>query len=278
VHVDRRRDRRRPGGVCAVLIAVHLVAGAGPVAAESVAAIPTGRSVMTTVEQSSRGNDVTAAAKWRLISASGRERVRQTRFFRHEDDEDKEIRSRWLLVFDSPRDVKGTSLLVWSPRDASDDAQQWIFLGSYRKVKRVAAGSRGNSFMGTDFAFEDLGERPIDDDDHRYVRAEEVNGVHLQVVESVPTDEDAPYSKRLQWVEPKTGTTRKVEFYDRRGAHEKTLVMDWQEFEGAWVATRLDMFNHASGHRTIVSVGGIRVDRGLEKNVFSPNRLGRSTP
>lgn len=204
-------------------VAIPLGIGPGTRADEP----PSGDEIMRRVDASPRGRDLSARAIWRLRNANGSERLRETRFFRLEAGDDAEVASRWLLVFDAPADVKATALLVWSPRDRTQEARQWIYLTSYRKVKRIAAGSRGNAFMGTEFSFEDLSERPVDDDSHTLLRVEGSDAAVRYVVESVPRDRDAPFSRRIQWVDPGSWTVDRIDYFDADGELDKTLTSEW---------------------------------------------------
>ena len=59
-----------------------------------------------------------------------------------------------LIVFDAPADVKGTAVL--SHAKPGDEDDQWLYLPSTRRVKRIASSNRTGSFAGSEFSFEDL--------------------------------------------------------------------------------------------------------------------------
>ena len=59
-----------------------------------------------------------------------------------------------LLEFDSPADVKGTSVLSHAQIEGEDE--QWIFLPALHRVKRISSSNRTGSFVGSEFSFEDL--------------------------------------------------------------------------------------------------------------------------
>ena len=259
---------------CTTLTAARALAAEAPDAQPAAPGLD-GRAIMLKVEASPRGKDLSARAVWRLFNSSRRERVRETRFYRLEAPQADELRARWLLVFDAPPDVRDTALLVWNPKAAEERPSQWIYLASYRKVKRIAAGASGSAFLGTEFSFEDLTERLADDDSHALLRAEPIGSVNHFVVESTPREKDSPYAKRIQWVDPESWTVSRIDFHGPQGELEKTLRSQWSRVGGAWVAVRLEMENQRNGHRTLVEVSEPRVDTGLSEEIFAVSRIER---
>ena len=99
-----------------------------------------------------------------------------------EDDGD-----RSLFIFDEPRDVAGTAMLVHSHKDAADD--QWLYLPALTRVKRISSSNRSGSFMGSEFAYEDMSVPEVEKFTYRYLRDEPCGELTCTVVERFPTDE-----------------------------------------------------------------------------------------
>ncbi len=129
--------------------------------------------------------------------------------------------------------------------------------------------------MGTDFSFEDLTERTADEDTHELVATKELDGALHHVVVSRPNRSDSPYRKRIHWVDPRSWTLARIEFYGVEDRHVKTLVTNWKLQDGVWVATLFDMTNHENGHRTLIEVSETTVDSDLDEELFTPDRLER---
>jgi len=237
-----------------------------------------GRAIMERVDARPRGSDQVLRATWRLIDEGGGERVRETRtFWRDHRGAEDDLHSKRLIVFDAPAPIRGTAFLVWSRRDPGDEDPRWIYLPALRKVRRVAAGDRGRSFVGTDFTYEDLTERAVEEDSHRLLRREELDGRPHYVVESRPRGESA-YARRVQWVDAERWTVSRVELYDRPDRLEKVLAVRWQRVDGIWAWKRLEMRDLRRGHRTLVEVDEVRHDVGLDDSVFSEGSLRFGTP
>ena len=257
-----------------VLAGVHPAEAADPNTETATQAALSGREIMLKVDTRTTARDFKAVAIWRLVSKSGRERVRRTRVYQRDlRSAGDTYRSKWLLVFDSPAPIRDTALLVWSPAapDAEDD--QWLYLPAYRKVRRIAGMDRGEPFMGSDFAFEDLTERAVDEDDHVYLRREELEAVAHAVVTSTPRAANSPYSKRVSWIDLTNWTTRRTEFYAPDGRLKKTLDARWKQVGEIWTWARVEMADARTGHRTIVEFDRVVHDSGLKDSIFTKSTL-----
>ena len=102
-----------------------------------------------------------------LRTKRGQESRREVRLkvIEVEDDGD-----RTIFVFDRPRDVKGTAFLVHAHKDEPDD--QWLYLPALKRVKRISSSKQSGSFMGSEFAYEDMGTSEVEKYAHRYLRDE----------------------------------------------------------------------------------------------------------
>ncbi|MEL6123939.1 MAG: outer membrane lipoprotein-sorting protein, partial [Bacteroidota bacterium] len=72
-----------------------------------------------------------------------------------------------LIVFNSPRDVKGTSTLTFTHKEGSDD--QWLFLPSIKRVKRISSNNKSGPFVGSEFAYEDLSSQEVEKYAHKFL-------------------------------------------------------------------------------------------------------------
>jgi len=171
--------------------------------------------------------------------------------------------------------VKGTGFLGWSYENETRDDDQWLYLPALRKVRRIAAGNKDDYFMGTDFTYDDMGDRKIEEDTHKLIKSELYENVNCYVVESVPIKKGEMYSKKLTWVNQENWLTRKVDFYDRKGRFLKTLTMDWQAIKGIWTWKRGEMKNHLTRHSTVIEIKKTRVNTGLKDRVFTERTLKR---
>ena len=129
-----------------------------------------------------------------LRDAGGDESIRRMRTLALEviGDGDKS-----LIIFDEPRDVRGSAFLSHSHPTAEDD--QWLFLPAIKRTRRIASRNKSGPFMASEFAYEDMASFELEKYQFRYLRDEEVNGVMCYVIERIPADKFSGYSKTIAW-------------------------------------------------------------------------------
>ena len=160
--------------------------------------------------------------------------------------------NRSLFVFDVPRDVAGTAFLIHAHLDSPDD--QWLYLPALTRVKRISSAGRSGSFMGSEFAYEDLGAPEVEKFTYRYLRDEPCGELACTVLERFPTEDRSGYLRQVVWQDTEELRVWKVEYYDRKDAHLKTLTMaDYALYlDRYWQAGELMMVNHVTGKSTLL--------------------------
>lgn len=239
------------------------------------AAALSGLEIMLAVDQREDGDDQTSEAIFELINKRGQKRVRDTIRFWKDYDGRESFDAKMITFFKSPPDVKGTGFLSWSYEDDNKDDDQWLYLPALRKVRRIAASNKGDYFMGTDFTYDDMGERKVEEDTHSLLRSETYAGVDCHVIASVPRQKGYIYSKKITWVDRANLLPLKINFYDRKQRLLKTLTTEWQMVDKIWTWKKAEMKNHLSGHTTRIAISSIRINTGLKDSDFSARTLKR---
>ncbi len=206
-----------------------------------------------------------------LISGDGTKVVRKLRGKGREVGSDEQS----VMTFVWPADLKGTQLLTWNHRAKADD--QWLFLPSIQRVKRISARSRSGSFMGSEMAFEDLTNIWwIEKYKYNYVRDQKVGSRDTWVVERVPKDKDSGYSKQTLWIDKEYLAALRIDYYDRKGKLLKTAdFKSWKKYGAKWRADRVEMVNRQTGKKTNVVWKARKMGVSLADDQFSPDSLGR---
>ena len=216
--------------------------------------------------------DFTAGMTMVLRDRQGRESVRQMRFKVLEvpGDGDKS-----LFVFDEPRDVQGTALLTHAHVNTQDD--QWLYLPALKRVKRISAAKRSGSFMGSEFSYEDMSPPEVDEYTYKYLRDEPCGELTCTVTEQVPLDKKSGYSRKVIWQDTDALRTWKMELYDRKGSHLKTLTLAGyrQYLDRYWRAEHQTMENHLTGASTTLHWTEFRFRTDLGPGDFSQTALRR---
>ncbi|HBZ69912.1 MAG TPA: hypothetical protein DEP35_09325 [Deltaproteobacteria bacterium] len=262
------------------VLAVALLCGAAAGAARADEPAPSGEEVMRRVDARPRGKTQTARAVWHLLTPDGSERVRETRNYWRDarGTGSGKLHSQRLIIFEQPPDVKDTAFLTWSANRPDADDDQWIYLPALRKVRRIAVGDRGASFVGTDFSYDDLADRLVEADEHRLLRSEERDGERYYVVESTPRKKPAPYQKRVVFVNATSWTVPRIEYFAPSGELQKILEVHWHEVQGIWTWESLDMADVRSRHRTRVEIDQVAYDRPLGEDLFTENAMRAGVP
>ena len=182
---------------------------------------------------------------------------------------------RSIFVFDQPRNVKGTALLIHARKEQPDD--QWLYLPALKRTKRISSSNRSGSFMGSEFAYEDLSAPEVEKFTYRYLRDEPCGDLTCTVSERVPTNRKSGYSRQLVWRDRDELRIWKVEYYDRKDAHLKTLILESYEqyLNRYWHARQMTMVNHLTGKSTVLTSTDFQFRTELDANDFTRAALNR---
>jgi len=238
----------------------------------------TGREIMERVDAQPEPDDVVSTTTMTLIkTVKGKEKKRIREVKRYQKFyKEGEFASKTLIRFLKPADVKGTGFLMWEYRQLSKDDDQWLYLPALKKVKRIVARQKSENFMGTDFTYEDMGGRDIDEDTYKLLGEEVVFDEDCYKIEARPAEKGSSYSKRIVWVSKEQWLMRKVEFYDRRGRLLKILQVSEVFRDGDyWTLNRLIMENVRRSHKTVLDLSNVTYDSGMEDNFFTERFLRR---
>jgi hypothetical protein len=187
--------------------------------------------------------------------------------------------NRAVIVFQEPASVKGSRFLTIENQGRDND--QWIFLPSLGKVRRIAASEGSGSFMGSDFSYDDISsaDRKADLDNHKILREEKLRDRDCYVIESSPKDSNYQYSKMIQWIEAGNFVTYKVELYDKRGTMVKLLeILGLREVQGRLAPIVTKMTTIAAGTSTSLNVSLLKYDDPIPEGVFTASFLETGRP
>jgi len=255
-----------------VLAVVSVLALAGP----APAADPSGVAIMTKQRETQRLKDEEERQALKLVSKSGATKERKLVRYLLSGPGDLD---KILVRFLAPRDVENTGLLTWEGKDGNDD--QWLYLPTVKKPKRIAASGKKNRFLGTDFSYEDLRAENVAVNTYALVGSEAVDGVDCFVIDATPATErqaaDSGYSRRRIWVRKDTLVTVKREYYDKQAKLEKVEThRKLVNVAGpVWRADEIEMHDVGNGTRTLITVENRAVNRGLKDDFFTETELIR---
>ncbi len=216
--------------------------------------------------------DFTANMVMTLKNKSGQTSTRliRIRTLEVEGDGDKS-----LSIFDEPADVKGTKMLTYSHGLEPDD--QWLYLPALKKVKRISSRNKSGPFMGSTYAFEDLGSQEVEKYTYKYLRDEPCGEMNCYVIERYPAYKFSGYTRQVAWIDTEGYRLVKAEFYDRKKSLLKTLqASDFKQYLGHyWRPGTMDMVNHQTGKSTLLEWQDYAFKTGLTERDFRSQALKR---
>jgi hypothetical protein len=209
-----------------------------------------------------------------LKNKHGQESIREIRVRTLEMKEDGD---RSLTIFDKPRDVKGTAFLNFTHKQVDDD--QWLYLPALKRVKRISSRNKSGSFMGSEFAYEDISSQEVEKYTYKWIRDEVYDGQQCFVVEFYPVDKkNSGYTRQVTWIDKNEYRTLKVDYFDRKNSHLKTLTFTGYKnyLDRYWRADEMYMVNHQTGKSTQLVFANYKFRTGLKDRDFSKNSLKRA--
>lgn len=198
------------------------------------------------------------------------------RFMRSKTLEMKDDGDKNLIIFDEPKDVKGTALLTFTHRTEEDD--QWLYLPALKRVKRISSSNKSGPFMGSEFAYEDITSEEVEKYTYKYIRDEKYDSLDCFVIERYPVDKRSGYSKQIVWLDKKDYNPRKTMYFDRKGQLLKVLELkDYKVYIGKiWKPSLLHMVNKVNGKESILEFSEYEFRTKLTERDFDKNSLKRA--
>ncbi len=240
-----------------------------PMAAVAQSAEEKGLEIAKKTDAANEGfGDERSTSEMVLINAQGDKVVRKMNMVTMEKKGDGD---RSLITFEWPADVKGTRMLTWSHKEGNDD--QWLFLPAFNKIKRISSRNRSGSFMGSEFAYEDISSQEIEKFTYKWLRDEKVGGRDCWVLERVPTYKSG-YSKQITWIDKGYNGAVKIDYYDRKGELLKTSTMSgYQKFGTFWRVGTIEVVNHQTRKRSVLTISDRKLGAGVDESDFEKRNL-----
>lgn len=183
------------------------------------------------------------------------------------------IIAKTLVQYTHPFDIRYSGYLILSRRDEVND--QFVYLSSQRRVKRV--NLRGEAVFGTDFSFEDILPRQIEDADYKRLGDEPANGSDCFVIEATPKDHSqSEYSRLRIYIDKQRNVPLVTRYWDNRDVEVKELRVEpkqIEKIEGVWVPKHLTMRHLKLDSYTILELEQLDPNPPLTKTTFELRRL-----
>jgi outer membrane lipoprotein-sorting protein len=182
--------------------------------------------------------------------------------------------SKAILRFTAPPEVKGVALLIVNHPDRASD--QWMWTPAIERDRRIALQDRSTRFFGTDFSFEDLEERDVNQYDYQLLGDETVDGAACWRIQSVPKErKSSQYTRSIVWIRKDNYAFARIESYIKDVAVRRLDYSDIQNVQGIWTARRLEMTDLRRGSRTRLTLDKLQYNAPMREEDFTLQALRR---
>lgn len=216
------------------------------------------------------------------LLASGDEagRVQETRLRMHfmdfrdaENQPRRGVLSKTLVQYTHPFDLRHAGyLVIQNDRRESD---QFVYLPARRQTVRV--NLRGEAVFGTDFSFEDVIPRELEDASYERLPDAPIDGLPTYVVQATPLPHyDSEYSKFVFFVDTERFVPLRTRYWDEAGVEVKelrTTRADIEEFDGVFIPTKLTMRHLLHDSHTTLEITNLVPNPPLPESAFEVRRL-----
>ena len=158
-----------------------------------------------------------------------------------------------------------------------------MYLPASRRVRRIPASQRGNSFLGTDFSYEDIQSElkfKLSDWDFQYDGQVTEDGRVQHRLKGTPKDDrtarELGYGAFTASIDEESWMPVAIDFVDRREQPLKSIVVhDFELIDGIWTPLQIEASNLQTGHTTEFSFRDIEYEPALGDALFEPQTLSR---
>ena len=181
-----------------------------------------------------------------------------------------------LSRFTAPNDIKGMSTLLVEHKSIDDDI--WVYLPSFKKVRRLSTNSKRDSFLGTDLSNGDvIGHHPKNWK-HSLLREENLDNTACWVIESIAgskISEQTGYSKRISFIRKDNFVTLKTDFWNEQSVFSKSIIAkDYKQISDIkYQPLLIEAKNHLTGHQSTIKFNKFEVGMDVSDQDLSPRAM-----
>ena len=182
--------------------------------------------------------------------------------------------SKAVIRFTAPAEVKGVALLVVNHPDRSSD--QWMWTPAIARDRRIALQDRSTRFFGTDFSFEDMEERDVEQYDYKLTGEESVGGAACWRIEARPRQtKTSQYTLSRIWIRKDNYVPAQYENFIKDQPVRRLEQKDIQNIQGIWTARTLEMTDLRRKSRTVLRLEKLEYNVPLKDEEFTVQALRR---
>ena len=182
--------------------------------------------------------------------------------------------SKVVLRFTAPPEVKGVALLIVNHSDRASD--QWMWTPAIERDRRIALQDRSTRFFGTDFSFEDLEERDVDQYGYKMAGDDNVDGASCWKIESKPKQaKSSQYTSSLLSIRKDNYVVAQIENYSKDKLVRRIHYSDIQKVDDIWTPRTVEVYDAGRGSRTILKLEKLQYNLPMKDEDFTLEALRR---
>ena len=212
-------------------------------------------------------DDFRAQARMVIVDSSGNKQIRQFTILRKDK---KDLENQDMLVFFSrPSDVKNTVFRV--EKNTHGDDNRWLYMPALDLVKRISAGDKRTSFVGTHFFYEDVSGRNPKEDDFKLLETNDKN----YIIKAVPKDKSTvEFSYYIVNVNVNNYLPMKVTYYNPQGKATREMeVIKTKNIQGHETIVHSTVTLLSDNSYTELKLRRVNYNIGLPQKIFSDRSL-----
>jgi outer membrane lipoprotein-sorting protein len=173
-----------------------------------------------------------------------------------------------MIKFTAPGDVRDMAVLTTS------DGLMYVYMPSYKRVRRVAAHVRNQGFMGTDVTPEEMAITTMSVGWKAKILKQDAK---VWVLDLRPdTGNETAYSKLIVTVSKQHEGVEKIDSYDSAGKLIRSQIRtEWKNFGAVAIPSVMTFKDLRTGSQTVMRFLNCSVNQGIPDSAFTTRALTR---
>ena len=182
--------------------------------------------------------------------------------------------SKAVVRFTAPPEVKGVALLIHNHPDRASD--QWMWTPAIERDRRIAMQDRSTRFFGTDFSFEDLEERDVDQYDYALLGSEAIDGAECWKIKSTPKENrTSQYTHSIAWVRKDNYAVARLDNFVKDEVIRRLTYSNFENVQGIWTGRVLEMSEPRRHSRTRLTLQQVKYNSPIKDEEFTLQAIRR---